>query len=396
MEEKNSNNLEKRKNYFLFVFFALFMFFVGALTTRTGCDYQAHREEVEKITFKLLSQPLVFIKELYYPLWHLMVKCTMRLFNMSIEYATEIVCGFLVLITYIQVYRYYEKESDMDDKCSIFFAFVASVVGPFFMPWYNPYYYIGQSSPNVWHSPTALVIRPIAFACFWFIIRVLKQKETAIKEYILIALLLLLSNLAKPSFVQILYPTLFIYCIVKVIVSKGKYFKTAFLLFLACVPALLFTIFQYIVAFFDSEGAGGTEFAFLKYWDYEAPDVLTSLILGILFPLIVFIRLMIRKKVSLEMAIGWIMLLVGILEKACLIEKGDRIYAGNFSWGYQLALFFVWVLTIYEYAKNYYSSKNVIDGSDRIWFKIETIVLMFHFMFGLRYIYTFVIMNNII
>ena len=152
---------------------------------------------------------------------------------------------------------------------------------------------LGQDTPNTWHSPTHTLIRAVALFAFLLIISVVErvkqseyQKNIGLKTGILIALLLFCSNLAKPNFVQVLYPALVFYMIYHLIISRGRAIKMGVQLALTCIPSLLLMIYQYISAFYNGSSAGGVTISWFEYWHIYTPSIPISMLLVLLLSLI--------------------------------------------------------------------------------------------------------------
>ena len=81
------------------------------------------------------------------------------------------------------------------------------------------------------------------------------------------------------------------------------------------------------------------------------------MLLLLAFPLLMLIISLIKKSVNWEDVLGWLMLLWGLVWRLLLAEKGERIYHGNFSWGYMLAAYLVWYTAVRNYLKFYFSEQ---------------------------------------
>ena len=87
------------------------------------------------------------------------------------------------------------------------------------------------------------------------------------------------------------------------------------------------------------------------------------------------------------------MYLWGLIWRLFLAEKGDRMYDGNFSWGYMLAIYLVWYMAMKNYLKFYFSEQ--MTGNKRgVGFVLATLVLALHLISGIYYIGYLVILGN--
>ena len=203
---------------------------------------------------------------------------------------------------------------------------------------------------------------------------------------VLTGFLLVLSCLAKPSFVQVFYPAIFTLMVIWLIMYKGKSFGTALQLFIVCLPSFVVMIMQFVISFYSGNGnSGGITIAPFVVAGARTSSIPISMLLLLAFPLLMLIISLIKKSVNWEDVLGWLMLLWGLVWRLLLAEKGERIYHGNFSWGYMLAAYLVWYTAVRNYLKFYFSEQ--MTGNKRgVGFVLATIVLALHFVSGIYYL----------
>ena len=235
----------------------------------------------------------------------------------------------------------------------------------------------------------------LAFLAFLLILRVLKeyeeeQKKLSAKTWLLLAVFLVLCNLAKPSFVQIAVPGLAVYLLILLIRTRGKAFGFCFQTASAFVPCVCVMLWQMIVSFGTSSSAeGGIEIAWFDVMGASSPSIPFSMLLGYLFPLyIILTNLRIMKE--RDMQVTFFMWFAGFLEAAALAETGYRRYHGNFGWGYVLATFLVYVMTFRYFLKRNreYDYQNL---KDRILVLGGWVIFALQLFIGIYYISTFFI-----
>lgn len=378
--------------FFAVVLFVITYQLIMAAVRSPYSDYPSHAENAELF---LESGLFSVLKEIGYPLWALLVGLVMTLSQAPAYEASAIVGGSLNALTYVLVYLYLTKEWKGERKGVAALSLMLLLAGPFYIPWYNPEVYAGQVTPNIWHNPTTICVRPFALVAFLVILELLKryeenQKKLDIKSWLLLAALLVLCNLAKPSFIQIAVPGLAIYLLILLIRTRGKAFGFCFQLASAFVPSVAIMLWQLVVSFVTSSAAeGGIEIAWFDVLGHYSPSIPFSILLSFLFPLYVILT-NIRIVKERDIRLTFFLWFSGFLEAAMLAETGYRRYHGNFSWGHVLATFLVYVVTFRYFLKRNreYDYQKL---RERILVIIGWIIFILQFAIGIYYISTFFI-----
>lgn len=375
------------------------LFTCGFLTALVGNDYAAH----EKIALSLtLRHPIALFKEHPEPLWHLFTCVIVRLTNCDVKIAAGIVSGGFILLSYIIAYFAFRKTvPGLETHEIAALDLVLHLVAAIYVPMFNKQPYLGQGTPNVWHNPTTIAVRPIALLVFVLVtsmvIKARKEEfesNIPVGKAIVTSLLLILSCLAKPSFVQIFYPSIFTLMVLWLIMYRGKNLKTAIQLFLMCLPSLFVMILQFVIAFYGSnEHSGGIMFApFLVAGD-NTPNLAISMLLVLAFPLLMTIIAAIKKSVTWGDIFGWFMFIWGQAWRLLLAEQGDRTYHGNFSWGFILGIYIIWFVAVRQYLKFYFSEQ--MTGNKRgFGFILATLLLALHLISGIYYLFYIVVLGH--
>lgn len=360
----------EKKNLVITVFFAVFLFVItyqvimGAIRNPYS-DYLGHAENAELLLNSGLGAVL---HEIGYPLWALLTAGIMKISRAPAYEASAIAGGILNVLTYALIYMYLIKDHKEEKFWIAALSWLLLLAGPFYIPWYNSEIYAGQVTPNIWHNPTTICVRPFAFVAFLTILKLLEeyeeeQKKLTVRDWLLLALALVFCNLAKPSFVQIAVPGLAVYLIVLLIRTRGKAFSFCFQTASAFVPCVLVMLWQLLVSFGTSSSAdGGIEIAWFDVMGASSPSIPFSMLLSYLFPVYVLLT-NIRIVRERDIQVTFFMWLGGFLEAAMLAETGYRRYHGNFGWGYVLATFLVYVVTFRYFLKRNqeYDYENVKD-----------------------------------
>lgn len=249
---------------------------------------------------------------------------------------------------------------------SISSIFLCSIWIPFIYPFlYNNTTFVTQP----WHNPTYIMMRPLAVVSLMLSFKMLSEykKDLPLWKYAIYSFVLFITNFAKPSFIVIYAPFVFVYCLIDLVHTKGKSFVPALKLGLSIVISLLPLVFQTIVLF-DPNAAYKNEIAMqfsLGRFGGKIMLVL-SMLSGLIFPTYIFLFLkksgMGKDKLK-KLNYTWILFGIAFFERLFLYERGPRGDSGNFAWG---LIFFAYILYIismayweYGYSSGYIKSKKV-------------------------------------
>ena len=288
-------------------------------------------------------------------------------------------------------------------------ATALSFASAIYVPWFNAKPYLGQGSPNPWHNPTTLIVRPIGLLIVMIVmgecLRVQRggfRKKNGLRVWkgVLIAVLLLLSNLSKPSFVQIFYPAIFLLMFLWLFVYRGRNFPLGMQLLVCCLPSCALMGAQFFSAFYSGSNsdAAGVVFAPFKVAGLYTDNIAVSTLLVIAFPLLTCLFSIFRRTFDWTDFFAWLMLLVGMAEKFLLAESGSRMTHGNFNWGYILGLYFIWFSGIRLFTLWAHSLNEGAGGAKKavsiMAFSLCGAVLGLHLLSGIYYLYYLIVLGN--
>ena len=376
----------------------MILFTCGFLTALVGIDYGPH----EQIALSLTpGDPVGLFKAHPEPVWHLLTYGVVKLLHCRVEIAAGIVSGLLIVLTYVIAFVTIRNTvPGLEGHEVAGLDLVLHLVSAIYVPFFNKEPFLGQGTPNIWHNPTTICVRPIALLTLLLVASMCMEVREAefekgipVGKAILTAILLILSCLAKPSFVQVFYPAIFTLMVIWLIMFKGKNLKVAFQLLAVCIPSLLVMILQFVSAFYSTnDGSEGIQIAPFAVAGARTPSIPISMILVCAFPFLMLIITAIKKEFTWGDALAWLMYLWGLIWRLFLAEKGDRMYDGNFSWGYMLAIYLVWYMAMKNYLKFYFSEQ--MTGNKRgVGFILATILLAAHLLSGLYYIFYMVVLG---
>jgi hypothetical protein len=272
------------------------------------------------------------------------------------------------------------------------------VVSAVYAPFFNQYVYAGQGSPNVWHSPTAIAVKPFAFLALWLfpatVERPLKGRNLGLGA--LVAALLLATAWTKPSFVFVLIPAVYLLFLIQ---RRPDLLGRSTLVFLPTIALLCAQYGATYLAPGSSEPVmiaikGGTQvpvytsdrilFNFLGVWRTMTPNVLVSLVLALAFPLSMLVFRFRRNTQDRHLALSWLMVAFGVIQFAVLAEQ-NRFGHANFSWGYVIALQPLFVFSLVEYFR-WWKLRNPADAGERRKLVTVSVVLALHLVSGAFYL----------
>ena len=332
-----------------------------------------------------------------YPLWHVCVRYLCNFFpygpTNTASGATALFNCFALWAVIFVWSRLAGKKIDFGSIS--FYSTCLLFVGPLSYPAFNPFYYLGQGSPNIWHNPTNIAVKGFAVLCFGLVIYILESAKTdkeLLWTYIILSVLLVFSALAKPSFFQGIVPGLGLYFIFALIAKGFKtQIKRFLLIALSFVPSACVIGFQFVCSFFIQgnigEGNGiGIEFGrVLHNW---SPHLGKSFLLAFAFPVAVLLINFkpLIKKTSIQVTMFYE--LAAWAESTFLYEIGERELHGNWLWGSYISMFIVWVVFTIHYF-DILNDENVSVKRKRVNMIIGLPLLFLHLLFGISFWYSF-------
>lgn len=351
-------------------------------------------------------------KEVPYCMWHLCVLAMKQILRVPLEVSAAYVSCFFYLLAYwlmywmLQKYMAAKGETLSSVKAGSI-AFGLSVVQALYFFWLDAGdRFLGTFSINPLFNPTQLCVRPFVLLCFCLVCDIWgRQKdenyrgiffrvENGLKKYyIYLAVVLLLSTMAKPVFAEMFIPAVGVMMLVEWIVrllqkdgSAGRYFKQCLTMLLCSVPSLTYILAQFL-AFFGGSERESSSLIFTKWmevWGMYSENIVLSIIVGMAFPLFMILidgRFFAKNDMGRLALTGYA---VGLLESAILGEGGERLSHGNFLWPMMCGMQLVWVvsaLRLMELERNQADTKTKRFLLDLAW-----VLFCLHVLCGLLYI----------
>ena len=238
----------------------------------------------------------------------------------------------------------------------MFISFGIIIAGPIFLlVGIDNKFYFGYMGFALYHNPTILLLRPFALLLWLLIIKYSFSPINSGKAIFLGILVVILSTLAKPSYIICVLPAMGLVVFWRKI--RGKPTNWKFIFFGIFLPGIIVLLWQYKLAFMGSRDSN-VILAPFKVISWMSHKVALKFLLSIIFPLIV--SLVYFKKVFEDkaMMIGWIIFGIGSFYGYFLAEGGISIYAANFLWSTHITLFILFFQSIIFFLGQKSNGKN--------------------------------------
>lgn len=352
-------------------------------------DIIPHAVRAENMQSILLKGPVYFFSHTShtYPLWHiiyLLIKTLLRPFSEIIAnhslndtyLSATLTCVLDIACLYFACEYTFKRLLPIQNRDFAFvFAWMLIFCGPYYIKQIHENYYLGQGIIVPWHNPTTLAVYPIGILCFeLYFFLAAEQKKLQWKKWVIFSVLLVLSCLAKPSFYQVFIPGMALYCLVELILSKGKRFRFCIYSLMAVLPTCSMALLQLktevhepedvvlamagtwdnavlMVAKIVEESCNGIELGgigieWLRVQKVFAPEnPILSLMLLWVFPIYVIIIYVINRRRNIKMSLPLCVAISGILQYT-LLYLPMRPDTGDFAWGYYISMAILFIGSI--------------------------------------------------
>lgn len=199
--------------------------------------------------------------------------------------------------------------------------------------------YLGYLAPNVYHSPTLIVAKPLALAALGFVLRAFAKAESSWRSVLACAVMIVLSALAKPSFLLPLLPLVVLVGGVRLM--TGKVVDIRLLLLGVLLPGVAILAVQYRIAF-DPASTNQIIVAPLAAMHAVSSFLGLKFVLSVLFPVAAYVLWIERARGDFELNFTWGLFLAS-LPLAYLLAESGRVIHGNLVWSAHLTLFLLFV-----------------------------------------------------
>ena len=323
----------------------------------------------------------------YYSLTGLMYLLLLKIGGGS----TVPIAVFLAIVavaTVIMTERLLKKIWNVESGLACAGALALNFVMPFYIRWAGEHRYISYQSGNIWHNSTYQVMKLGALICLYLYFTyenryyitskngdngdnnekrekvegsIASEKcAEALKpwEYIIFAAALAITTFIKPSFLTVFAPAFAIKLLRDIAKGKAKFVK-ALLFGITVLPSIGVMFWQNSILF-GEETENGYGFAFFKTFSLHADHPKVTVVLSLAFPIAIAIALIANAlwskiktgkvpKIDRDYALSILTAAVGFILAAVLDETGERAGAGNFLWGYSIALAFLYTTSLVQW-----------------------------------------------
>ena len=371
-------NYKKLIEIILYLLVFLLVLKIVALHLNYGHDYPLHMNIIERYMNGNFYIP--------HPGFHISVYWLSAVTGIPAVSIIPFFIAFTFILTIIITKRFllFLSPGIKHELVYTLFAIAINIVIAIYLPWFNENKYLGSWSPNVWHSPTMALLKPFALLAFFgFILLLQEMNNENYKVSILVSIYLLISTLAKPSFIICFTPAICLFILF--FRTKGfKLYVTSFLIFL---PSLLLLIYQFIETYnlktTDSYFHDKIIFAWFGVMKVYSNNLLISILSVLAFPLSVLLILRKKLRSNNALTLSWILFIIAFLQAAFLAEQA-KFLQGAFISSYIIALFILHVSSLGEYLSWFSSSADRdIHWKEKF---IAGSFLFLHFISGILYL----------
>ncbi|MCM1384168.1 MAG: hypothetical protein NC243_06410 [Lachnoclostridium sp.] len=310
-----------------------------------------------------------------YCMWHVCVLALNLLLHIPLEVSVAYVSCFFQLFTYLVIYwmiqKYtWAKGNGIGSVTAAVLAAGLSIIQGLSFSWLDAGgRFLGIFSANPIHNPTQMAVRPFVLLCFALVIDIWgaqKDKgyqgiffkvENGLRRYYgYLAVILLLSAMAKPVFAAMFIPAVgllmlwdWIRCILQKDGSAAAYFKQCLAVFFCAVPTVLYVLLSAASYYIWGEIYQGDSSLILtkwmEVWKLYSENVILSIGLGMAFPLFMILidgRFFIKEAMGRLALTGY---LTGVLESAVMGEA-NKLEHANYIWPMMCGMLLLWITAL--------------------------------------------------
>jgi len=230
-----------------------------------------------------------------------------------------------------------------------------SIATPISLLWFfDGLMYLGYIGITSYQNPTIMLLKPFALLQFIFAVRLFKGMHFTNREIVLSGLVSFLGTFAKPSFAICLIPSLIIIVVYQLFIKKQFIDVNAFV-FGIVLPIGLVVTWQYFLTYAqkDSETVIFMPFRLMSLY---SKYLLLKLLLSVIFPLLMVIFYPEQVILDKKMILSWAIFIVSLFFTYFFAEGGKRFFDGNFTWGSEISLFILFVVSTIFYLEQLLNS----------------------------------------
>lgn len=269
-------------------------------------------------------------------------------------------------------------------------------VDPIFLPWLNPYRVLGVQAGGVWHNPTLLGIKTMLMALVLVYLSICEQMEDLgaplpTKKLLLFCALLTVATWIKPNLAMSVEPAIAFFLLFDLCRHRGKGFWKLAALAATVIPSLVVIGWQFMVSFTNAPAGeeSGITFALGMEIIVWARRPVCAILQSLAFPLLVLAFSVPQVFKDRKYGFAWAIAGVAYLEHLCLAETGERAGDGNFSWGVQMVMVYLFAVSVIRLVEDWPWLKQ------RLWGRgiaaAGAVLFLWHTFCGVQYIVLFIL-----
>lgn len=265
-------------------------------------------------------------------------------FGLSLIGAATVLSLIATVATALVMYVIFRRESG--PQLAALLAFAMLVIGPLsIVTLPEKELYLGYMTPNAYHNPTLVLLKPVALALLMLGTRAFDRGVDSPRWGLVAAaaLLSVLSCLTKPSFQICFLPGLGLLTALAIVRREEVDLRLCVLG--VAVPSFLALGWQYFTSF-DQVRTSEIFLAPFRVINLLADRTLLKFVLSVGFPVLVtacFFREAVRDKFLM---IAWASAGFGLTYAYSLAEAGTRLSHGNFLWSGYISVFVLYVASV--------------------------------------------------
>lgn len=252
---------------------------------------------------------------------------------------------------------YLSEEKEMGWK-TLLLALCTNLVMPIYVEYAGVYRYVSYQVPNIWHNSTYICMKLFALMTFLYYFKLEKKYRDGItvKEWLVFAILNVITTGIKPSFLLAFSPIMGIFLLVDLF--KRVSFKRILIFGSALLPSGAVVLWQNAVLFGSDTGNGMTINPWYTF-SLHADRPKLAVLLSVAFCGVVILMTLKNVFKDKKYLFTILMAVLGFLEALCLVESGKRSVDGNFLWGYSFCLFVLFLYTTIQWLR--YPRKTMVQ-----------------------------------
>ena len=252
---------------------------------------------------------------------------------------------------------YLSEEKEMGWK-TLLLALCTNLVMPIYVEYAGVYRYVSYQVPNIWHNSTYICMKLFALMTFLYYFKLEKKYRDGItvKEWLVFAILNVITTGIKPSFLLAFSPIMGIFLLVDLF--KRVSFKRILIFGSALLPSGAVVLWQNAVLFGSDTGNGMTINPWYTF-SLHADRPKLVVLLSVAFCGVVILMTLKNVFKDKKYLFTILMAVLGYLEALCLVESGKRSVDGNFLWGYSFCLFVLFLYTTIQWLR--YPRKTMVQ-----------------------------------